>query len=294
MGFWQNNKKGIVGGIGGFFLGFTSTMLVANKFEPAPEPEALPSVPMTGLIDRTPAAEPPQSERPTPAPTAVNAPKKNRVYKIYGERVTVTPRIFNALSSTGFPEPTMIALCARESKCKPKPINAYTKACGLFQIKPTTLYEIVFKYADTQYKGLVVRDDTERNEAGLKIFKYYPASDAAKTDLDALCLNPEFNAKMYAAYTRSNIEWFETKVGHEITPGQLILLNNLGRSGMYDFYVQLKEDAETGRDTMAADFFEAGLAGRNPSLIKSPEGELLTVTEVYQKIGSAIPQLVAN
>lgn len=222
-----------------------------------------------------------------------------QTYSVGGKTFTVTPRVFKALAATGLPTDALIALCARESDCQPKRINSDSDACGLFQFIPTTLYEKVYQHGEP-YRRLIERYVQKRDEENRPIFAHRPISEQARTQLTALCLQPEFNAALYAAYTKPKVEAYNDFLGNRtITAGELVILNNLGLAGMQRFFRQVMTDKASGTDTIAQNFFTAAVGKQNPSLIKDRDGTLLTVRQSYNRImngfgGWGTLQLAAN
>ena len=132
---------------------------------------------------------------------------------------------------------------------------------------------------------MVRRFVEKRDKKENAFLAYRPVDDDAKTTLMTLCLQPDFNATMYAAYTKPKIDRYNAWLGNRtITTGELVVLNNLGLGGLKRFAMQAWEDKRTGEDTMAVDFFSASVGAQNPSLIKNAKGENLTVRQSYNDL----------
>lgn len=227
--------------------------------------------------------EPPEILTPSVStPQTVTIPKPDgHTYRVGPKTVFISTTVLRALETTGIDMEAMKALCARESDCQPEAINTETQACGLFQFLPSTLYETVYK-AKTPHSSLVERFVEKRDKKGNAFLAYRPVDDDAKTTLMTLCLQPDFNAAMYAAYTKPKIDRYNAWLGNRtITTGELVVLNNLGVRGLKRFAEQAWEDKRTGEYTMAVDFFSASVGAQNPSLIKNAKGEDLTVRQSY-------------
>lgn len=199
---------------------------------------------------------------------------------------------------TGIPPDAQMAVCARESSCRPEQINPSSGACGMMQFmtdqKVATLYEVTFQYAaKAGYKEaqkLVERYEKSRDKDGRPYLGYRPVNAAAKQKLVDLCLDPEFNLTMWAAYTRPKIDTHEKWLGsgRKLTPGELVAMNNIGQKGLQIFFEQVMTDKK-GKNTLALDFFKkhAGVFGNisgNKSLLYDEKGQALTVRQSYNRL----------
>ncbi|GEM_PF-2710009 len=224
------------------------------------------------------------------------------VYEMGGKRFTVSGAVRDAFkaveSSHGIPYGAMVAVCGRESDCDPGNINASSGACGLFQFMTNrieTLYEMIYKYGPgngyAQEAGLVERYVRSEDKDGKPILGYRPVDDAAREQALALCLDPLFNAVMWASYTGEKVdlynEWLRDRT---ITTGEIVAMNNLGPRGLMAFARRAWDDKKTGQNTLAVNFFKANAAlfggdvSANETLIKNENGTHKTVRDAYNEI----------
>jgi hypothetical protein len=231
---------------------------------------------------------------------AQSAAEESHVYEISGTRVRIPTAVAAAFIATekrtGMPTSVMALTCKRESNCLPESINPHTQACGLFQFLPGTLLEGLYLYGPDYGYGLdamMVERYTRKTDAQGRPYYGYRAAgttdeERAQTmqEISQLCLQPEFNAAMFAAYHKPNIEaykkWLNT--GRDLTAGEIVVLNNLGLQGMKAFFAQVLADKKSGQNTLARNFFSTRIARQNPSLVRFADGRDKTVRDTYNGI----------
>ena len=214
--------------------------------------------------------------------------KGNRFFTVEGKKYKLSEDVYQAAVKTGLPLYGVLATFARESGLKADAVNPSSKACGLVQLmtddRTGTLYEVVYNHAAAkgygQYKALV---KPKKDKPGFE-----PINAEAKATLKTLCLNADFNAKMYAAYTQPKVDRYERWLkDREITTGEFVLMNNLGVGGLQKFARQAWDDKASGVNTDAKAFFKTVYKGdfsSNKSLIQHPNGKPKTVRESYNDL----------
>lgn len=233
--------------------------------------------------------------------------EKPQAYEIGGKKFTVPVDVKYVLKDMekmyNIPFKAMIAVCARESNCKPKSVNPSSKACGLFQLmtnKVETLYEILYKYGakngyeqEAEMVERYVRNDKARKKDPKvkSIFGYRPVNNTAKQKIIEQCLDPRFNTTMWVAYQKPHINKYNEWLGNRtITAGELTAMNNLGRHGLQAFTRQAWSDKKTDKNTLAVDFFKAhkklfgGNIEANRTIIYNKDGSYKTVRQSYGDI----------
>lgn len=227
------------------------------------------------------------------------------VYKTNGgEKYPIDDRTYNAImkvsEKTGIPPEAKLALCARESSCKPEAVNPSSGACGLTQLMTNhveTLYELTYKHAGkTDYgfaKDWVERYVRRTDDEGRPYFGYRPVDDTAKQNIISLCHDPEFNLTIWAADALPKIDKHKKWLGtnRELTPGELVVMNNIGQYGLQLFFGQVLSDIKTGKNTPARVFFEKhkrifGNISTNKTLLYDESGKPLSVRASYNKLVS--------
>lgn len=215
-----------------------------------------------------------------------------------GHRFTISPAVRKALKETerkyGIPYMGAIAVCARESDCNPKSINSSSVACGLFQFmtnKTATLYEVMYKFGDDDTKALIKRDTSHHNNKGQSILHYEPVNENARKQALRLCLNPEFNATMWAKYHGPKVENYNDWLGNrKISGGEFTGMNNLGLGGLKALAEKAWQDKATDKSTLTIDFFKenrklyGGSMKANATLVYHKNGSLKTVRESYAEL----------
>ncbi len=223
-------------------------------------------------------------------------------YKMGNKTFMISPMVHQAFRNTeartGFPYKASVAVCGRESDCIPTKTNTRSQACGLFQLmtkNPYTLYEALHKHGPengyTEEAKLVTRFVKTTDKNGNPILGYKPENAEAKEKISELCLKPQFNTDMFVAYTMPKIKQYQKWLGNrEVTVGEIVAMNNLGRRGLQTFATQAWEDKKSGASTLAVDFFKkhkilfGGHIPKGTSLITHPDGTYKTVRESYNDI----------
>lgn len=218
----------------------------------------------------------------------------DHIYSVGPNIVPVSPKVIKIFTELAqqknLPIEVFIATCARESACKPEEINKDTDACGLMQLMPTKKEQTLFRLAYTQgpahgfprARELVKQYVVGHDKYGNAILHYKPKNLAAAEELKKdLCLNPRFNASVWAADLKHNVRAYEAflrgkePTGREAVMGEIVMINNLGPGGMNKLFERVLADKKSGHDTMARDFFGEKTAKQNPSLVKFPDSKVL-------------------
>jgi hypothetical protein len=215
----------------------------------------------------------------------------SEVYTVGQRIITLRPDVamaFNKIQSETLPREMIVAVCARESSCIPKAVNKYTEACGLFQLMPTKEVQTLYRLAYTQgpahgfpeARELVTQYVFAKDKKGRSIFHYQPKNQAAKAELARLCLNPDFNAKMFAIDITPKIEKYESWLkgdaakGRKVSTVEVAVINNLGDNGAIRYMDRVFNDVRTGQNTRADKVLGPLTAAQNPSLVKYPDQEV--------------------
>jgi hypothetical protein len=277
--------------------------------EEKPKPELIIQVP-------APASEPtPLTAPDTIMPIAKAVPKKKSPQAAQ-RKLVLTPEVHEALKNVsqqkGIPLAAMVALCDRESACKPKAENPNTKACGLYQFMPDernqTLYEVLYKFGKKngyQEEAKWVERYERNAEARKKdktipaVLGYRPVNEEAKQKITTLCKDPEFNAFMYADRTLPEVTSYEKwlNTGRKAVVGEIVQMNNLGLGGMKEWVTQVWADAAAKkknphhREMLSTEFFakhkklfKGDVGATNKSFVLSKDGKPLTVRQAYNDI----------
>ncbi|MCC6597740.1 MAG: transglycosylase SLT domain-containing protein [Alphaproteobacteria bacterium] len=240
------------------------------------------------------------------APQPLQSSQTPQPYYIYkannGNEYPIDRQTYDAIEKTskktGIPAESIMAVCARESSCRPQEINPSSGACGLKQLMTNhiaTLYEVTFKYAEKagypEAKKLVERYARAHDKKGNPYYSFRPVNEVAKNKLVNMCLNAEFNLAMWAEYTLPKIEKHETWLGtgRKLTPGEFVAMNNIGQYGLQLFFEQVMSDIKTGKNTPVKDFFEKhkstfGNVSANRTLLYDKNGKNLSVRESYNSL----------
>ncbi|MGB4057282.1 MAG: transglycosylase SLT domain-containing protein [Alphaproteobacteria bacterium] len=219
-------------------------------------------------------------------------------YEFNGHRYTISPEVHRALKNVeakhDVPYMGLIPIAIRESGGRADAINPKSGACGLFQFmtnKTETLYEVMYKFGNPNIKSLVEQYVSGHDKQGRNILGYHPVNDNARKEALRHCLNPEFNATMWAEYNDDKIDEYNDWLGDKkISGGGLVGLNNLGLGGLKALAKQAWDDKANHKTTMAADFYEqnkklyGGSMKANATLIYHKDGSLKTVRESYAEL----------
>jgi hypothetical protein len=290
----------------------------AAEETPAPKVAEEKHLPTIEVEAPTVAGKPVETQRPAVASTP--APPKNQNqntdivarYTMNGEsfslRYDVDAAFTEASGLSGIPKIAYVAVCARESSCKPETINTQGN-CGLFQFgtdeETRTLHQMLFlhgaKHGYAEETRLVTRTDTANDMEKIKagkakwkdpVYEYNPASTAASEKLRTLCQNPRFNALMWNEFMAPRIKSYKAEVigaaPRQITAGEVAGLNNFG-DVMNELFIQVLHDKATGTNTLTKDFFathRVALGGpiEAKSMLKNEDGTDKNVRRLYADI----------
>ncbi len=270
-----------------------------------PEHTALPKSPyvrhdhkmaQTSPSDANKNQPPISSAQPAPKMT-LKAPYKPLLLQVGKHKISLKPHVLRAFQKADFPLKNLIVTCTRESHCNTKAVNEDTQAGGLFQFLLSTASETIHKNKKQfpEASDLVTKIVMQRGSEGHPLrITYTPKDTDSEKMLEKLLLNPDFNTRLYVAYTKPNIKHFKEKMHvSSVSQSALLLMNNLGLHGAITYMKGLEEAPHK----LASDFFKAHanvygskIGEQNPSLIRK-NGHPLTMLESFQALGKEFGQI---
>lgn len=121
----------------------------------------------------------------------------------------VASATLNSAEIVGIPPNFLFSMIGPESSFNTNSFNKDTKACGLGQFIPSTLYEKVYNYGTLigypQVQNLVERYVVRRDEQKRPFYGFKPKSEEAAAQIRTACMDPEFNTRLNSVYVARNI-----------------------------------------------------------------------------------------
>ena len=149
-------------------------------------------------------------------------------YRDWSVPETVASATLNSAEITGIPAQLLFSMIGPESSFIANNFNETTKACGLGQFIPSTLYEKVYNYGTLigypHIQNLVERFVERRDQQKRPYYGFQPKSEEAAAQIRATCMDPAFNTRLQSVYIARNIGHMQDALkqfasrGHEYYP----------------------------------------------------------------------------
>ncbi len=231
--------------------------------------ESTPSSSLEGLKDEIGHAFNPYAADHAHLENVPGLSRKEGIYRftLGNETWTVPDSVAEAIAlssrASGLPPWIYFATVAKEASFNVSAFNENSGACGLAQFVPTTLYEYVFKYAQTlgyPHAASLVERYTKHRINGNPVFGYRPVSEGARTQLAEMCKDPELNIALKTVFMSDNIGRLQRNLAEYVDADYYAVKNHdlyvahfagMGRSEkMLTVYL-----TNQGDEKFAADFF---------------------------------------